>query len=624
VTGPENDSSPTTAEAEIDTDAKRRPAPQARTRTRRLAIIAQDPSVRGEDGLILTAEVAVPVDRLEPGPRSHRFHVVDFDATTNALGPVPDLCDPAADEGERRWTCLDGFPAPASPADEAARYPKGYNAALLADPAFRAQNAYAIAARTLAAFEFALGRRVDWAFDTHQLYIVPRAFVEANAHYAREDRGVFFGYLPQHDGSTVYTCLSHDIVCHETAHAVLDGLRPRFLEPALPDQPAFHEALADIVALFSVFSLTEVVEFALGEQDKGGRISTDDVGRDALAKNVLFGVAEQFGEVTTGVRGSALRRSSTLPQGKAWRSDPAFDEPHRRAEVLVAAVIDTMVGMWLRRLEPLIHKGRLDRERTAEEGAKAASHLMMMIIRSLDYSPAVELEFEDVLDAVVTADEVIAPDDPHHYRDALCESFARYDIHQPKHRMVDLSAAAVRLRYDHVNASALRSSKQEAYRFIWQNLGALNLKPDWHLQVEALRPALRVGPDGLVVQEVICDYVQVLELTAGQARSLAEAIHDEHPKSRNQLELPASDALADDVSLQFWGGGTLIFDQFGRAKLHQRKPLNDWRRQSERLVYLLRKGLFDTRRRLGYSTGIALGMAFADLHAPDREAGEAW
>jgi hypothetical protein len=78
------------------------------------------------------------------------------------------------------------------------------------------------------------------------------------------------------------------------------------------------------------------------------------------------------------------------------------------------------------------------------------------------------------------------------------------------------------------------------------------------------------------------------------------------------------------VPLQLWGGGTVIFDQFGRAKLHQHKDLDDWARQSERLSYLLRKGLFDSHQRLGFSTGTSTGMAFADLHAPDSVAGEAW
>ena len=62
-----------------------------------------------------------------------------------------------------------------------------------------------------------------------------------------------FGYSAP-DGHT-YFCLSHDIVVHETTHALLDGLRDSFIEPSSPDQAAFHEGFADIVALLSVFSL---------------------------------------------------------------------------------------------------------------------------------------------------------------------------------------------------------------------------------------------------------------------------------------------------------------------------------------------------------------------------------
>ena len=60
------------------------------------------------------------------------------------------------------------------------------------------------------------------------------------------------------------------------------------------------------------------------------------------------------------------------------------------------------------------------------------------------------------------------------------------------------------------------------------------------------------------------------------------------------------------------------------AKFHQRKPLDDWERQSRRLDYLLRHGFFDTRGRLGFSFGTPLGMRFADFHQPNMRAGEDW
>ena len=50
-----------------------------------------------------------------------------------------------------------------------------------------------------------------------------------------------------------------DIVAHETTHALLDGLHGRFIEPSNPDALAFHEAFADLVALFQHFTFPDVL-----------------------------------------------------------------------------------------------------------------------------------------------------------------------------------------------------------------------------------------------------------------------------------------------------------------------------------------------------------------------------
>lgn len=573
-----------------------RPVPRAQTMT----IIAQDPSVRRPDGGIVRAKVPVPVDRLEPGPRSHRFHVVDYDATEGELHPPADLT--SADEPDSRarcWRYHDRFTV-----DEAD------DATLLADRAFHAQNVYAIAARTLARLEFALGRRIEWEFGSHQLYLVPNAFVEANAYYSREDCGLFFGYLPQDDGTTVHTCLSHDIVAHETTHAILDGLRPRFMEPGLPDQPAFHEALGDIVALLSVFSLSELVEATLRERaGKGGQLRTGERLHEELANGVLTGIAEQFGAAVSGARGSALRRSVRLTADVGWIKDPSFEEPHRRGEVLVAALMRALLRMWTDRLDELASRGAVSVRAAADEGAKAAGHLLTMFIRSLDYAPAVELEFDDVLDAMLVADAVVAPDDQHGYRKALTDAFGAYGITQPEGRTIDIAAAPIPLLYDHTNAAALRTNPDEVFRFVWQNLDELGLRPDFELEVAAVRPAVRLGPDGLLVHEVVADYVQVLDLSGAQAVELG-------------MELP--DRVGADTAIQIWGGGTLIFDQFGRLKFHQRKPIDEWPRQNRRLRHLAERGRFDARNRIGFSLDGARAQRFADLHTSDYGVRERW
>ena len=547
-----------------------------------LTVIAQDPSIR-DGAKILTQQVAVPAEVTEPGPRGARFHVVDYDAAQGRLVPPVRMSVPDAFE-------------------------KASNAALLGE-AFRAQNVYAIASRTLATFESALGRRLKWAFNGHQLFLVPRAFPELNAYYSPEDGAILFGYLPTREGE-LQTCLSHDVIAHETTHAVLDGLRPRYAEPGLPDQPAFHEALGDIVALLSVFSMEKVVERLLGEADADGRIPRQRLTERFLRRTALFALADELGKASSGHRGSGLRRSIDLDASE-WRKKRAFLEPHRRGEILVSAVMETLLRMWSKRLQALLGARRADRARVAEEGAKAAGHLLGMIVRGIEYMPPIELEFEDVVDSILKADEIVAPDDEkHRYREALTTAFAAVDIHRPAplERIEDLQDQRQPV-YERMNFAALRASGEEVNRFLWENAEVFGIDRDYRLRVESVSPSVRVGPDGLIVAEVVASYVQSLELTAAELQGKG-------------VKLPRG--MKKDTKLELWGGGVLIFDQFGRAKLHQTKPLGDWSRQQRRLSYLVSQGLVDRQGRYGFTTSEPRGLRFAALHVADRRAEENW
>jgi hypothetical protein len=69
-----------------------RPTPPPRGAA--ITIAAQDPSVRDRTtNRVLTSQVYVPADKMAAGPRTHRFHVVDYDTTAmHAEGPA-DLTD---------------------------------------------------------------------------------------------------------------------------------------------------------------------------------------------------------------------------------------------------------------------------------------------------------------------------------------------------------------------------------------------------------------------------------------------------------------------------------------------------------------------------------------------------
>jgi hypothetical protein len=203
---------------------------------RKMTIIAQDPSVRNAQNEIVRSQVSITNEKLGPGPRGHRIHVVDYDAAQRILYKPAEL---GQSEKDRFFAVSDST--------------------LINDPEFHAQNSYAIIMRILEYFEFALGRRISWGFGGHQIHVAPHAFSDANAYYSEDDHGLFFGYFPGHDGRPVFNCLSHDVLAHEACHALLDGLRNCYTFPSYPDQAGFHEGYADIVALLSIFGLRDIV-----------------------------------------------------------------------------------------------------------------------------------------------------------------------------------------------------------------------------------------------------------------------------------------------------------------------------------------------------------------------------
>ncbi|HSG38881.1 MAG TPA: peptidase S8, partial [Thermoanaerobaculia bacterium] len=187
----------------------------------------------------------IPWEDLEPGPVGEYLEVVDVD-------PPSDCCYAPVDLDDRFLLAQDGL----DPAE--------------GDPQFHQQMVYAVAMTTIRNFERALGRRVLWSPAgedqgyrfVRRLRIYPHALREANAYYSPWKKALLFGYFPASPanpgrnlpGGTVFTCLSHDVIAHETTHALLDGLHRRLIEPSNQDTLALHEAFADIVALFQHFS----------------------------------------------------------------------------------------------------------------------------------------------------------------------------------------------------------------------------------------------------------------------------------------------------------------------------------------------------------------------------------
>ena len=323
------------------------------------------------------------------------------------------------------------------------------------NPQFHQQTVYAAIMKTIRYFEYALGRKLIWRhrdlsiqneiekFEKEyvgKLRVYPHAFRDANAYYDQDKIALLFGYFTasnqiqgsNYPGGVVFTCLSPDVVAHETTHAILDAIHNRFIENTNPDVGAFHEGFADIVALLQRFTFRELVEHQLASTR--GRMDE---------YSVLGELATQFGEALENERGAlrgAIGRVNKKGKWEKLEPNPAdyqeLMEPHDRGAILVATVFDAFQRIYQFKTQDLIRiatggtgvlpEGSISPDlvkRLASEACEIAQHLLHICIRALDYCPPLDITFGNYLRALITADLDIAPEDENGYRIALIEAF---------------------------------------------------------------------------------------------------------------------------------------------------------------------------------------------------------
>jgi hypothetical protein len=419
--------------------------------SRTLRVYALDPSAGNFVGNVMTVKIRWERN-LKPGPIGRRFAVIDYDGANKCYYPPVDLDD-------YRILAQDGLDPTES------------------DPRFHQQMVYAVATRTVEKFEAALGRTIHWrraerpagsqraadpAEDIWVLKLYPHAMVQANAFYCRQAHGILFGYFRASEdkpgenllpGQTVFTCLSHDIIAHEVTHAVIDGIRKYFTEPTNPDVLAFHEAFADLTALFLHFSHREALldtirktggrlhSFELrpdaapvkGSARTGSDKSGSPVSAESKVANPLVQLAQQFGRASG--KGEGLRRAlDSEPNPAALQT--RIHDPHFRGSILVAAVFDAYFSTYLRASADLFNiynagGGQLGQEELpaslanllAANAARIADDFFMLCARAIDYCPPVDVTFGDFLRALITVSMDLRPDDEQRVRLALMQAF---------------------------------------------------------------------------------------------------------------------------------------------------------------------------------------------------------
>jgi hypothetical protein len=553
---------------------------------RPLRIFTLDPSVSYRLGGMATVDV--PYEELEPGPKGRLFDVQSRKVPKPLTAEPLDLDQPAL--------LLSSGLSP-SPGNGQ----------------FHLQMVYSVCMLTYAAFRRALGRDLAWACAPAEgekwtrLHVRPFGMFERNAYYDRDEGGLSFGWFHAESkpaGHTiprglVFTALSHDVVAHETTHALLDALRSEFASPMNSDVLGFHEGFSDVIALLQHFSFPDVVESALRES------------RGSLSQAaILAGLAREFGYATSR-KGSVLPLrsavdvehintfdSDTLAAAGATDGPLAYKpdmEPHQMGTVLVSAIFEAFATVFRRKSMRYYRVAGIAPEDIgrvmmsddlvkilAQEASDVASHFLDICIRAIDYCPPVDMDMGEYLRALITADTDLMSADKWCYRESLMRSFQRRGIFpahvpfmsedavrwarpSPALSVPELAFAKLHFNGDPGHAADEKELLRQANilgRFVTTpaNARALHLvAPGQPLPknvtyaappiVQSVRTTRRVAPDGSVLFDLVAEVTQAATIKRGT-----------------------------DL-MDFLGGCTLIIDPFGDVRYAVYKKIDSADRQ---------------------------------------------
>lgn len=194
---------------------------------------------------------------------------------------------------------------------------------------FTGANAFGAAAKTVnkynAVYQELTGKKVEWAFGEDQLIVSPETGEWPNAFYARQMKGVHF-----FDVKDTSTGNSGEVASHEVGHAVLDAIRPGYLQGAGPETGAFHEAFGDVLAMLMTLGNEQAVDQIVG-QTEGGDLSTK--------RNMLSDMGEGFGQAL-GMEGGIRTSFNTFTY-----KDPAT-LPERGSETELGHEVHDFSRLW--------------------------------------------------------------------------------------------------------------------------------------------------------------------------------------------------------------------------------------------------------------------------------------
>jgi hypothetical protein len=261
-------------------------------------------------------------------------------------------------------------------------------------PQFDAVHTFAVVRQTLTMYQRALSAAgnempLPWQWnssvDTTPIRVFPYGLPNVmNAFYSRSQNCLKFGdFVPSGSNDRVYTCRSFDIVSHETGHAVLDGLKPLWLQADNPPQTGgLHESFGDLTAIFLALSQLDQCE-AIVAQTKA----------HLHDKTFLADIAEQFG-LALGTSNGLRNADNDLTLTDAGT------EVHAISQVFTGAMYDILADLFAFERNPAL-------EDDAAVLHRVGAYLRGLVLRALIAAPDLAATFADVVNEmlrIVTGD----------------------------------------------------------------------------------------------------------------------------------------------------------------------------------------------------------------------------
>lgn len=263
-------------------------------------------------------------------------------------------------------------------------------------------NAFYYATFTLRMFERYAYRQIPWSFPAARISVDPHAGDSGNAFYNEQEQLLGFHTFKTRKGEVHSTAQSADIVSHETAHAVLDGLRDLYNESFSLGTRAFHESFGDIAAILVALHDDSLIRRML-EWTEG----------DLKMSNFITEVAEHL---TDELKHSQEFIKQTIYLRNAFNNlkavhfddlpyiptDPANElsrEEHNYSRLFTGTVYDILVGIY---------------ERFKEHNMPdfvalclARDVLGHILVAAVELGPLGELDFSDMAKSFLTAEAVL-------------------------------------------------------------------------------------------------------------------------------------------------------------------------------------------------------------------------